>query len=206
MHSDAFSEFDAVNTYYRNINGKYEEISFLSTQDGNDLIPLDNIQKIVENGKLDEEQKVDEFRKILAERTKLPKNRGNEYDSEIIEKRIRFLEDYSEADLSALGDYSVDPSLTKGNIENIIGFTQVPIGAIGPLSIHGEFAEGDYFVPFATLEGALVSSYNRGSRVVSLAGGVNVVSLQDTIQRSPFFVLSSIKKAKEFILTSRFSF
>ena len=73
MHSDAFSEFDAVNTYYRNINGKYEEISFLSTQDGNDLIPLDNIQKIVENGKLDEEQKVDEFRKILAERTKLPK-------------------------------------------------------------------------------------------------------------------------------------
>jgi hydroxymethylglutaryl-CoA reductase (NADPH) len=133
------------------------------------------------------------------EHSRLPKDRSDDYGTGIIGERIRFLEDYSQADLSPLGDFSIDPSLAKGNIENIIGFAKTPIGTIGPLKINGEHAQGDYYVPMSTLEGALISSYNRGAKVISLSGGANVVLLRDCIQRAPFFAFRSMPKAKEFL-------
>ena len=136
----------------------------------------------------------------------LPKDRVNDYSKDIITKRIEFLEEVTRTDLSAINKYTIDPELSRGNIENIIGFTQIPIGVIGPLLINGEYAKGDFYVPMATLEGALISSYNRGARVISLSGGANVVVMQDTIQRAPFFVFKNIKKAKEFIIWLRENF
>ncbi len=136
----------------------------------------------------------------------LPKNRENDYSRDIITKRIEFLQEISKADLTAINNFTVNSELTRGNIENIIGFTQIPVGVIGPLTINGEHAKGNFYVPMATLEGALISSYNRGSRVISLSGGANVVVLQDTIQRAPFFVFKNINKAKEFIVWLRKNF
>ena len=45
------------------------------------------------------------------------------------------------------------------NIENFIGTAKVPMGLIGPLRVNGLHAEGDYFIPLATTEAALVASY-----------------------------------------------
>lgn len=136
----------------------------------------------------------------------LPKDRLNDYTNEIITKRVAFLEKISKADLTAINQFTVNPELTRGNIENIIGFTQIPIGVIGPLLTNGEHAKGEFYVPMATLEGALISSYNRGARVISQSGGANVVIMQDTIQRAPFFVFKNINKAKEFIVWFRLNF
>jgi hydroxymethylglutaryl-CoA reductase (NADPH) len=76
---------------------------------------------------------------------------------------------------------------TEGNIENFIGMAQVPMGLIGPLKVLGTVADGDYYVPLATSEGALVASYHRGAKACFLAGGVTSVCLVEGVQRSPVF-------------------
>ena len=51
--------------------------------------------------------------------------------------------------------------VAKHNCENLIGKTEIPLGITGPLLINGSFALGEYFVPLATTEGALLASVNR---------------------------------------------
>jgi hydroxymethylglutaryl-CoA reductase (NADPH) len=129
----------------------------------------------------------------------LPKNRKDDYSENAISRRIKYLHEYSGFEATHLTQSTIDPQLTKGNIENLIGFTQVPVGAIGPLKINGDHAKGDYYVPLSTTEGALISSFNRGARVITLSGGANVVVVRDSIQRAPFFELENLFKAREFI-------
>ncbi len=70
--------------------------------------------------------------------------------------------------------YSFDPQTLQGNVENFTGVAQVPIGFAGPITIHGEHAQGDFIIPLATTEGTLVASYNRGMKILNLSGGVNL--------------------------------
>jgi hydroxymethylglutaryl-CoA reductase (NADPH) len=58
-----------------------------------------------------------------------------------------------------------------GNIENFIGTVKLPIGIAGPLRVNGLYAQGDYPLPLATSEAALVASYHRGACMISAAGG-----------------------------------
>ena len=51
------------------------------------------------------------------------------------------------------------------NIEHFIGTVKIPVGLAGPLRVNGLFAKGDYLVPLATTEAALVASYNRGAQL-----------------------------------------
>jgi hydroxymethylglutaryl-CoA reductase (NADPH) len=85
-----------------------------------------------------------------------------------------------------------------GNIENFIGMAQVPVGLIGPLRVRGAYANGDFYVPLATSEGALVASYGRGARLLSLAGGASCVSLPGWVQRAPGFVFADTLTAARF--------
>jgi len=75
----------------------------------------------------------------------------------------------------------------EGNIENFIGMSTVPTGVIGPLRVLGSTAKGDFFVPLATGEGALVASFDRGARAARAAGGITSVCLSEGVQRSPVF-------------------
>src|SRR5438034_3436900 len=88
-----------------------------------------------------------------------------------------------------------DPAGLRGNIEQFIGMTQIPTGLIGPLRVNGLHAHGDYYVPLATSEGALVSSYHRGARVVTRAGGVSCLTTVEQVQRAPAFVFDSVAQA-----------
>ena len=80
-----------------------------------------------------------------------------------------------------------DLSLLQGNIENYIGMSMMPTGVIGPLRVLGSAAQGDFYVPLATSEGALVASYHRGAKACYLAGGATSVCLVEGVQRSPAF-------------------
>ena len=52
-----------------------------------------------------------------------------------------------------------------------IGTVKLPIGIAGPLRVNGLYAQGDYPLPLATSEAALVASYHRGACMISAAGG-----------------------------------
>ncbi len=131
-------------------------------------------------------------------RASIPRSRVNDYTDEMAAARRGFILEATGVDLSHVGHYSLDPTTLPGNIENFTGVAQVPIGVAGPLLINGEHAKGEFFIPLATTEGTLVSSYNRGMRVLTEAGGVRTTVIEDAMQRAPAFLLGNARLAREF--------
>ena len=117
----------------------------------------------------------------------------NYYTQEGVDNRLEYLEKkgvYLEY-ITGKKQFN-EPESLRGNTENFIGMAQVPIGLAGPLLINGTLAMGDFYVPLATTEGAMVASYNRGMKASRLCGGISSVCLAEGTQRSPFFKFKSI--------------
>jgi len=130
---------------------------------------------------------------------RIPRSDRDDYSSEIIQKRQRFVQQYAKVKLDHTTQFSFDPHLTKGNIENFTGVAQVPLGFAGPILINGEHAQGEFLIPLATSEGTLVASYNRGMKVLNLCGGVKCTIVGDAMQRAPVFVFEDARQGREFI-------
>ena len=123
------------------------------------------------------------------------------WSAEAQQKRVAFVEHAKNINLDFLSgkqQFSNTDSL-RGNIENYIGMTQVPTGLIGPLLIYGTQAKGEFFVPMATTEGALVASYNRGAKVCKMSGGITSVCLTEGVQRSPLFKFANLSESGKFV-------
>ncbi len=91
----------------------------------------------------------------------------------------------------------MDPTnAVKRNIENMVGAVQVPVGVAGPLKVKGEYADGSFYIPLATTEGALVASVNRGCGAVTRAGGADVRILRNGMTRAPVFSTRDILHAR----------
>ncbi|MDR2208513.1 MAG: hydroxymethylglutaryl-CoA reductase [Azoarcus sp.] len=95
--------------------------------------------------------------------------------------------------LERLGAYSK-------NIENCVGTLKIPLGVAGPLRVNGFFAEGDFYVPLATTEAALVASYHRGARLITAAGGCTALLHDEGVSRSPGFIFRTLSEAGQFVL------
>ncbi|WP_405225195.1 hydroxymethylglutaryl-CoA reductase [Lentisalinibacter sediminis] len=128
----------------------------------------------------------------------VPRSRDDDYTPEMAEKRRGFVGERTGVRLRHVGQFSFEPSALPGNIENFIGVAQVPIGLAGPLLVHGEHAEGEFYIPLATTEGTLVASYNRGMKLLRAAGGVRTTVHDDCMQRAPAFIFKSARDAREF--------
>ncbi|MEM6769863.1 MAG: hydroxymethylglutaryl-CoA reductase [Bacteroidota bacterium] len=87
----------------------------------------------------------------------------------------------------------------QGNIENYLGMAQVPVGLAGPLLMNGDHAKGEFLIPLATTEGALVASYTRGMKAISLSGGATATILDEGVQRAPFFRFRNLAAAARFV-------
>lgn len=89
----------------------------------------------------------------------------------------------------------------KKNIhcENLIGAVTIPLGIAGPLRINGDHIKGDYYIPLATSEGALVASVNRGCKAISFSDGINININRIGMTRGPVFFVESQKEAIRFI-------
>lgn len=113
----------------------------------------------------------------------------------------RLRETASQADQDALADDATmaNPDAFSANIENFIGTVKLPVGIIGPLRINGLNAHGDYHIPMATTEAALVASYARGAYAASRAGGISAALLYEGVIRTPAFVLDSLLHAGMFV-------
>lgn len=117
-----------------------------------------------------------------------------------VEKRLEYLRS-KHIDFEYLnGKTSIEPSETfKGNIENFIGMAQIPVGLAGPLWINGKNANGEFHIPLATTEGALIASYNRGMRAIKMSHGISTLCLSEGVQRSPYFKFENIGTVGLFI-------
>ena len=114
------------------------------------------------------------------------------------EIRRKALEKKFGVSLDDIGHYSVDPDRLIGkNIENMIGVVQIPMGVAGPLKINGEYAKGEFYIPLATTEGALVASVNRGCSALTEAGGVRTTLIDDKMARAPLLKCPDARRARE---------
>ncbi len=126
---------------------------------------------------------------------------SDNYTKEGQEQRLAYLKEKLNCSLEYISGEKVFDNHTslKGNIERYIGMAQIPIGVIGPLLVNGTYAKGDFHIPLATTEGALIASYNRGVKACRLAGGINAFCLNEGVQRSPFFKFKDTSTALEFV-------
>ncbi|MEN4017597.1 MAG: hydroxymethylglutaryl-CoA reductase (NADPH) [Methanobacterium sp.] len=112
--------------------------------------------------------------------------------------RRKFAEKMSGAELKNISNYSIDMELaSKKNIENPIGVIQIPLGIAGPLKVNGDYANGEFYVPLATSEGALVASVNRGFSVIYESGGAITKIIDDKMTRAPVLKAKSVTNAIE---------
>ena len=129
----------------------------------------------------------------------LPRDAEDDYSEGVIKARQRFISESTGSQLEHVSRYSIDPRVTRGNIEHFTGVAQVPIGFAGPLLIHGQHAQGEFYVPLATSEGTLVASYNRGMKVLHRSGGVKCAVVGDNMQRAPVFLFEDAASASRFV-------
>ena len=121
-------------------------------------------------------------------------------DPEVVEKRWALLSEGTSgrnqlADLAALDGHA---AYTR-NIENYIGTVKLPVGLVGPLRVNGLAAQGDYYLPLATTEAALVASYHRGAMVITESGGCSVMTLNESVSRAPAFAFDTLLEAGRFV-------
>jgi len=136
-----------------------------------------------------------------AEVAALPIGKYNPSNSvEGYQERLNYLKDLgiNTTTISGEGDFH-HPEKYTGNIENFIGTAQIPIGLAGPILIRGTEANGDYHIPLATTEGALVASYNRGMKACRQSGGITSVCLSEGVQRCPLFKFKNIGEVGLFV-------
>ncbi|HUB92722.1 MAG TPA: hydroxymethylglutaryl-CoA reductase (NADPH) [Candidatus Saccharimonadales bacterium] len=116
------------------------------------------------------------------------------------EARKLVIEKATGAKLSAIGSSSLDYSqISNKNAENVIGYSQMPMGIAGPMKVNGMHARGEFYVPMATTEGALIASVSRGMKAISMSGGASARVLKDSMTRAPVFELGSIVDTAEFL-------
>src|SRR4029453_16334226 len=84
----------------------------------------------------------------------VPRMKAQGYTRQEVDRRRAWLEAKTGCRLTPVSAYPIPSEERRGNIENPIGATQMPLGVAGPLLIHGTHAHGPFYVPLATTEGA----------------------------------------------------
>ncbi|MCE4604856.1 MAG: hydroxymethylglutaryl-CoA reductase (NADPH) [Aeropyrum sp.] len=126
--------------------------------------------------------------------SRLEKLLGNANEAAMV--RRLYLERVTGASLSGVASTILDfEELYGRNIENPIGAVQIPVGVAGPLKVVGDYARGEYYIPLATTEGALVASVNRGAKAITLSGGARARVIKDGMTRAPLLWTPSVSEA-----------
>jgi NADP-dependent 3-hydroxy-3-methylglutaryl-CoA reductase len=112
--------------------------------------------------------------------------------------RLAFIKAQTQSDLPHVQNTSFEARRLSNNIESFIGSIEVPVGIAGPLKINGRRADGVFYAPIATSEGALIASMSRGAYAISLAGGVTTRVLAQRMMRVPMFLFADLGRAVGF--------
>ncbi len=129
----------------------------------------------------------------------VPRLSGQGYGDAQIAERRSWVEERTGAAFHHVGGRPLAGEVMRGNVENPIGCAQMPLGVAGPLRVRGEQAQGTFYVPLATTEGALVRSYERGMVVLTRAGGAVARVYRDENRVSPIFDFATVEAAFDFV-------
>jgi hydroxymethylglutaryl-CoA reductase (NADPH) len=123
------------------------------------------------------------------------------YDSGSFGERLKLLKLSKEQEKIITGGNKKDDLETYGmSIENYIGTAKMPVGIAGPIIINGSYAQGEYYVPMATTEAAMLASYTRGSQLISEIGGCSAFVLSEGVSRCPCFCFKNMLEVGKFLL------
>jgi hydroxymethylglutaryl-CoA reductase (NADPH) len=144
---------------------------------------------------------------------------GQELVEKIVNGKIKFhvVEEYVENDVKKatelrrralevicgkkfphIANFSMDAKRAmKANIENLIGVAQIPMGVAGPVRVKGDFADGLYYIPMATTEGALIASVSRGCSAINKSGGATSLVIKDGMARAPVLKATDVNHARD---------
>jgi hydroxymethylglutaryl-CoA reductase (NADPH) len=117
---------------------------------------------------------------------------------EAADVRRRYVAEVEGVSLDEVGE-EYDAEAATTNVENAVGATRIPLGVAGPLAVDGAHASGEYRLPMATTEGALVASTNRGCSALTEAGGATARVLEDAMTRAPVFRVPGVDAAAELV-------
>lgn len=98
--------------------------------------------------------------------------------------------------LPHLAGAPVPPAKARGKVENLTGFAQVPLGIAGPLRVETQLGWREAYVPMATTEGAMVASYSRGMKLLSLAGTARARVVGEGLSQHPMLVYGDVAAAE----------
>ena len=121
------------------------------------------------------------------------------YAPEHVAQRRTWAEQRTDTALPHAADCTIDSEQMRGNIESPIGSVQMPLGVAGPLRVLGKHAEGVFYVPMATTEGALVRSYERGMTAITRSGGAAARLFRDENKATPIFTCQDVAAAYDFV-------
>jgi hydroxymethylglutaryl-CoA reductase (NADPH) len=108
--------------------------------------------------------------------------------------RRELLRRETDADLDVVGEYGFPAERAETAIENMVGTVQIPVGVAGPVQVNGEAADGEFYLPLATTEGALVASVNRGLGTIDAAGGATARVTESKMTRAPVFQVDDVSE------------
>ncbi|MEM1058027.1 MAG: hydroxymethylglutaryl-CoA reductase [Verrucomicrobiota bacterium] len=155
-----------------------------------------HVARVLEKGS------VEELRQRLEPRSDAPAPRipgASLTTPEAIGRRWKLLENSESKDILCPPSAVGVADQYKKNIENYIGELRMPVGLAGPLRVNGLYAQGDFYLPLATTEAALVASYARGCLTISEAGGCTSVLLMEGVSRAPGFAFRTLSEAGIFV-------
>ena len=130
---------------------------------------------------------------------RIPHDANKNYDEDFVKERREWIGKRTKSSLSHIAHYSIKAADAKGNIENFIGVCQIPLGILGPLKVNGKYANDIFYVPFATTEGAVLTTYQRGAIAITKSGGAKTSIRKDENHLDPVFMLRDLDDAENFV-------
>jgi hydroxymethylglutaryl-CoA reductase (NADPH) len=131
----------------------------------------------------------------MASLPRIPRSRDDDCAPAIVAERLRIAASAAGRELAHVAGQRVELGEARGNVENLIGFAQVPLGIAGPLAVDTAAGRRELYVPMATNEGALVAAYSRGMGLLSRCG-VRSRVVSEGLTQCPMLLYADVEAAQ----------
>ncbi len=144
--------------------------------------------------------KLHELEKIAFEKLGSKEGKWNEACRTASVARLKFIEKISNKEFPNIEKSYVETA-GKGTtgIENSIGGAVIPLGICGPLKVDGDYAKGEFYIPLATNEAALIAGLSRGCKAINDSGSVKAFVTRNSMTRAPVLELPDAASAKKLV-------